>query len=103
MEFEYRRGETLAYLAGGGVHQATVFGRCECTTGIVPITALVDQVMSAEPSGSARRVFWVVDNGTQWARATQVCEAHQAGRDTPPRGPTLRRPRRAPVVRKLRA
>jgi hypothetical protein len=30
----------------------------------VPFGRLVDQVMSTEPYASARRVFWVVDNGS---------------------------------------
>lgn len=34
------------------------------TTGIVPFMALVDQVMNSEPYCSARRVFWIVDNGS---------------------------------------
>jgi hypothetical protein len=37
---------------------------CETTTGIEPFTALVEQVMTCEPYTSARRVFWVVDNGS---------------------------------------
>lgn len=61
---DYRRGGALAYLAAYDVHRATVFGRCESTTGIEPFTALVDQVMTCEPYASARRVFWVVDNGS---------------------------------------
>ena len=36
----------------------------EPTTGIAPFTALADQVMRAEPYASARRVFWVADNGS---------------------------------------
>jgi hypothetical protein len=64
VEHEYVRGGTLAYLAAYDVHQARVFGRCEPTTGIVPFTALVDQVMTTEPYASARRVFWIVDNGS---------------------------------------
>jgi transposase len=63
-EFEYRRGGTLAYLAGYDVHRGQVFGRCTPTTGIEPFTELVTQVMSQEPYVSARRVFWVVDNGS---------------------------------------
>jgi hypothetical protein len=46
------------------VHQARLFGRCEPSTGIAPFGRLVDQVMAAEPYASARRVFWVVDNGS---------------------------------------
>ncbi|MET7312655.1 IS630 family transposase [Streptomyces sp. NPDC005571] len=60
----YRRGGALAYLAAYDVHQATVFGRCEATTGIVPFMALVTQVMTREPNASAKRVFWIVDNGS---------------------------------------
>jgi transposase len=67
VEFEYRRGGTLAYLAAYDVHQATVFGRCEPTTGIVPFANLVEQVMRTEPYASARRVFWIVDNGSSHA------------------------------------
>jgi DDE superfamily endonuclease len=64
VEHEYDRGGALAYLAAWDVHRAKVFGRCEPTTGIAPFTRLVDQVMSVEPYASARRVFWVVDNGS---------------------------------------
>ncbi|EME63132.1 putative transposase [Rhodococcus ruber BKS 20-38] len=60
---DYRRGGALAYLAAYDVHRATVFGRCE-STGIDPFTALVDQVMTQEPYASARRVVWIVDNGS---------------------------------------
>ena len=84
-ESEYARGGTLAYLAAYDVHHARVTGRCEPTTGIKPFTALVNQVMATEPYTSARRVFWVVDNGsshrgqaacdrlhTRWPNATLV-------------------------------
>lgn len=63
-EFEYRRGGALQYLAAWDVHRAKLFGRCEPTTGIEPFGRLVTQVMTAEPYASARRVFWVVDNGS---------------------------------------
>ncbi|MGW4985419.1 IS630 family transposase [Streptomyces mirabilis] len=61
---EYGRGGAVAYLAAYDVHQATVFGRCEATTGIVPFMTLVEQVMTQEPYASAKRVFWVVDIGS---------------------------------------
>lgn len=64
VEHEYRRGGALAYLAAWDVHEAKVFGRCEPTTGIEPFGRLVDQVMGREPYASARRVYWVVDNGS---------------------------------------
>jgi transposase len=46
------------------VHGARLFGRCEQTTGIVPFGRLVKQVMTAPPYREARRVFWIVDNGS---------------------------------------
>jgi hypothetical protein len=67
LEFEYKRGGTLAYLAAWDVHHARLFGRCEAKTGIEPFGRLVEQVMSAEPYSSARRVFWIVDNGSSHA------------------------------------
>ena len=64
VEHEYERGGALAYLAAWDVHRARLFGRCEPTTGIQPFGRLVEQVMTVEPYRSARRVFWVVDNGS---------------------------------------
>ncbi|MGH9244843.1 MAG: transposase, partial [Acidimicrobiales bacterium] len=64
VEHEYDRGGALAYLAAWDVHRAKVFGRCEPTTGIEPFGRLVEQVMTTEPYATARRVFWVVDNGS---------------------------------------
>ncbi|MET8028889.1 IS630 family transposase [Streptomyces avermitilis] len=61
---EYGRGGALAYLAAYDVHRARVLGRCEAATGIVPFMALVEQVMTQEPYASAKRVFWIVDNGS---------------------------------------
>ena len=77
-ESEYTREGTLAYLAAYDVHRARVTGRCEPTTGIKPFTALVNQVMTTEPYTSARRVFWVVDNGAShrnWAAAARLNDA----------------------------
>jgi len=64
VEHEYDRGGALAYLAAWDVHRAKIIGRCEPTTGIEPFGRLVTQVMSTEPYASARRVFWVADNGS---------------------------------------
>jgi transposase len=61
---DYDRGGALAYLAAYDVHQAQVFGQCSPSTGIEPFMALVEQVMTTEPYASAKRVFWVVDNGS---------------------------------------
>ena len=64
VEFEYERGGALQYLAAWDVHRARLFGRCEPKTGIEPFGRLVSQVMGGEPYRSARRVFWIVDNGS---------------------------------------
>jgi transposase len=61
---EYDRGGALAYLAAYDIHHATVFGHCSAKTGIVSFMTLVEQVMTIEPYASAKRVFWVVDNGS---------------------------------------
>ena len=79
VESEYIRCGTLAYLAAYDVHRAKVMGRCEASTGIKPFTALVDQVMTTEPYASAKRVFWVVDNGAShrnWAAADRMRKAY---------------------------
>jgi hypothetical protein len=57
VEHDYQRGGALAYLATWDVHRGQVTGRCEDTTGIAPFSRLVEQVMTAEPYASARRVF----------------------------------------------
>jgi DDE superfamily endonuclease len=61
---EYNRGGSLAYLAAYDVHHAHVIGHCAAKTGIVPFMTLTEKVMTAEPYASAKRVFWVVDNGS---------------------------------------
>ena len=75
---EYRRHGTLAYLAAYDVHHAQVIGHCAPTTGIEPFTALVTKVMTREPYATARRVFWVVDNGSShrgWTAAARLTDA----------------------------
>ncbi|MGW4608008.1 IS630 family transposase [Streptomyces sp. NPDC004532] len=60
----YERGGAVAYLAAYDVHTARVFGRTEPRTGIEPFMSLVAQVMTQQPYASAKRVFWIVDNGS---------------------------------------
>jgi hypothetical protein len=69
---DYDRGGAVAYLAAYDVHRATVFGRCEQTTGIEPFTRLVAQIMQQEPDKSADRVFWIVDNGSSHRRQAAI-------------------------------
>ncbi|MDX3227605.1 hypothetical protein PV419_18330 [Streptomyces sp. ME19-01-6] len=64
----------LACLAAYDVHQATVFGRCEARTGIDPFMTLVTQVMSREPYASAKRVFWLVGNGSSSPRGKAAAD-----------------------------
>ena len=70
---DYHRRGALAYFAAYDVHHARVFGRCEDTTGIDAFTALVAQVMTTQPYASAKRVFWVVDNGSSH-RGQAACD-----------------------------
>ena len=78
VEHEYRRGGAWAYLAALDVHRAKVFGRCEATTGIAPFERLVDQVMNQWPYNHARRVFWIMDNGSSHRGQTCVRRLTQA-------------------------
>jgi hypothetical protein len=64
VEHEYVRKGAWAYLAAWDVHHAKLFGRCEHKTGIAPFERLVAQVMRQEPYRTARRVFWIADNGS---------------------------------------
>jgi hypothetical protein len=64
VEHEYERKGAWAYMAAWDVHRARLFGRCEAKSGIAPFDRLVAQVMNQEPYRSARRVFWIMDNGS---------------------------------------
>ena len=72
VEHEYTRGGAWAYLAALDVHRAKLFGRCERTTGIAPFGRLVAQVMTQPPYRHARRVFWILDNGSSHRGAACV-------------------------------
>jgi len=63
-----RRG-ALSYLAAldigrQGRRRPRVFGRSERRGGIESFDRLVWKVMTKQPYASARRVFWIVDNGS---------------------------------------
>ncbi|MGH3144031.1 MAG: IS630 family transposase [Gaiellales bacterium] len=64
VEHRYQRRGALTYLAALDIKRADVFGRSEPRGGIAPFDRLVWQVMTKEPYASARRVFWIVDNGS---------------------------------------
>jgi hypothetical protein len=77
VEHEYQRQGAVQDLAAWDVHRAVVFGRCEPKTGKAAFGRLVDQVMDQEPYCSARRVFWIVDNGSSH-RGHRAAEELQA-------------------------
>jgi DDE superfamily endonuclease len=72
VEHEYERGGSLAYLAAMDVHRAKFFGVTAPTTGIVAFDELVAQVMKRKPYRDARRVFWIVDNGSSHRGDTSI-------------------------------
>lgn len=73
VESEYERGGALQYLAAWDVRRGYVLGRCEPTTGIEPFGRLVAQVLGQEPYRSAKRLFWIVDNGSSH-RGEAACQ-----------------------------
>ena len=77
VEHDYDRRGGLCYLAAWDVHHGRLFGRCEQQTGIVPFARLIEQVMSSEPYVHAKRVFWIVDNGSSH-RGQKAVERFQA-------------------------
>lgn len=77
VEHAYERQGALAYLAAWDVRRAKVFGLCEAHTGIEPFHRLVDLVMSQDPYRSARRVFWVADNGSSHRGRAAFDRLHQ--------------------------
>ena len=64
IESDYTRHGTCAYVAAWDVHRAKLFGRVVKQISIQSFDALVADVMRRAPYRTARRVFWIVDNGT---------------------------------------
>jgi transposase len=64
VEHEYERAGAWAYFAAWDVRRARIYGRCERKTGIAPFSRLVAQVMKRKPYRNAKRVFWIMDNGS---------------------------------------
>jgi hypothetical protein len=90
-------------------------GRREQQTGIVPFGRLVEQVMSAAPYAHARRVFWIVDNGSshrgrvsvdrlqgQWPNLVLVHPPFYASWLQPDRDRLLGHPAQGPHPQRLR-
>jgi hypothetical protein len=72
VEHEYKRLGAWAYLAALDVHRMKLFGCCEPKSGIASFDRLVDQVMTQSPYKEARKVFWIVDNGSSHRGPTSV-------------------------------
>lgn len=72
VEHEYERLGSVNYLAAWDVQHAKIFGRCEAKTGIEAFDRLVCDVMGQEPYASAKRVFWIVDNGSSHRGQTSI-------------------------------
>ncbi len=64
VEHEYERMGAVTYLDAWDVHRGRIIGRTEHKGGIAAFDRLVWQVMTTEPYASAKRVFWIVDNGS---------------------------------------
>ena len=78
VEHEYDRAGAWAYLAAWDVHHAKLFGRCEPGSGKAPFDRLVAQVMGEPPYKDARRVFWIVDNGSAHRGQAAITRLQQA-------------------------
>src|SRR5579859_3079872 len=79
VEHEYVRHGALALLAALDVHTGKVFAATPHTTGIVPFTDLMSQVMKRPEYKDAPRVFVIVDNGSDHrgqAAAARLRDAH---------------------------
>ena len=70
VEFEYERLGTLAYQAALDVFSGQVIGQIVDKNCILTFNQLVDLVMNQAPYHSARRVFWITDNGPSHHPAT---------------------------------
>lgn len=64
VEHEYKRCGAWAYIAALDVHQIKLFGLCEKKSSIVAFDLLVERIMMQSPYKKARRVFFIVDNGS---------------------------------------
>jgi transposase len=64
VESDYKRCGAVQYLCAWDVRRGIPWGRCEAKNGIPAFDRLVDQVMATPPYRDARRVFWIVDNGS---------------------------------------
>jgi len=98
VEHEYKRCGAWVYLAAMDVHHARFFGRCEQKSGIAPFDRLVDQVMTQAPYAEARRVFWIVDNGSSHRGQKSIELLNRAAKSSHSKRFFLTRCRREPTA-----
>jgi len=72
VEHEYERAGALSLLAGKDVHSGEVTATCPPATGIAPFMALMDIYMAQDRYKKARRVFVIVDNGSDHRGQTAI-------------------------------
>lgn len=80
VEFEYTRLGTLTYQAALNVQTGQVIGQIVERNEIATFNRLIDRVMDQPPYNTARRVFWIVDNGSSHHPATfpvRLTAAHE--------------------------
>ena len=53
----------------------------EQQTGIVPFGRLIEQVMTTQPYANAKRVFWIVDNGSSHRGQASIDRLHNQWRN----------------------
>ena len=99
VEFEYTRAGPWPTSPRGTCTTPTCSIASRSQDGIDPFGRLVEQVMSVEPYASARRVFWIVDNGSSHAGKTSIKRMQdkqpERASDPPPDPRLLAQPDRA--------
>ncbi len=68
IEFEYRRHGTATLLALMEISSGLVFHQTVHKSGILPFKNLIDKLLGQEPYRNARRLSFVVDNGSSHGR-----------------------------------
>ena len=77
VEHEYTRQGALNLLACLDVHSGQVFGQCYARKRRVEVEAFVNELLGREPYASAKRIHFILDNGSsqhpntfpQWMKA----------------------------------
>ena len=68
IEFEYRRHGTATLLALLDINSGSICHETVAKGGILPFKALIDKLLEEEQYRKAKRLFFIVDNGSSHAR-----------------------------------